>query len=86
MPIPPIPYTPLTEFFKKRMVYEQRVRDRLPERMNHGDAYNTPYDICVLEEIGIDLLARLERIEEMLFNEVGKPEAALDPTPKKASK
>jgi hypothetical protein len=66
----------LTDFFRRRGVYEQRARDRTSEYLNTASADCT-YQERVITEMCIDLISRMEKVEELL-----KPAPDPKPEPK----
>ena len=51
----------ISEFFKLRTGYEARARARREERQNVGD--DTSWQIQILEEMVIDLIARVDKLQ-----------------------
>ena len=54
----------LREFQRYLARYRSRARERVDERMNLSD--DTPWWQCVNEELLIDIIQRLERVEKFL--------------------
>ena len=54
----------LNDFYRMRVEYEKRARDRNTERLNRGD--DSPYWSRVLDEMIIDLIDRVEKLEKIL--------------------
>lgn len=61
MPMPVVVGMELSEFFKLRTQYEQRARERVHDRLNHGD--DTQFHQCVLEELAMDLLSKVSALK-----------------------
>lgn len=57
----------LTEFYKRRAAYTEATKSRDLERMNLGSgADDTPWYIKILEEMVIDLILRVEKMENLM--------------------
>lgn len=54
----------ITEFRKRQATYHAKTRQRQVDRLNAND--DTPYHIALLEEMIMDLIERVERVEELL--------------------
>lgn len=53
------------DFIKRRTKYMEATRARKEERINAGE-YDTPFQVQVLEEMIMDLIVRLEKVEKLL--------------------
>lgn len=74
--MPIVPQMPMSEFYKRRSVYEKRARDRMEERLNHQDA-DVPYPFRLLEEMVMDLLKRQEALAAEVDDRLSKVEDLL---------
>lgn len=76
----------LSDYFRRRGVYEQRARDRTAEYLNTASADCT-YQERVITEMCIDLITRMEKVEELLKPEFkGVPIESETEKPKGKSK
>lgn len=72
----------IVEFRKKQSAFHDKTRKRQVERMNAND--DTPYHIALLEEMIMDLIQRVEKIEafyepapeEEVVHSLGRPSGA----------
>lgn len=62
----------ISEFFKLRTGYEARARARREERQNVGD--DTSWQIQVLEEMVIDLIGRVDKLQAIHDELYGVPD------------
>ena len=66
MPVNRIPTMSLSEFAGRLSKYEKVAssKERREDRLNHQD--DTPYYMCVVQEMFMDLIQRLEKLERLL--------------------
>jgi len=65
----------ITEWEKRKIPFKKKALDRMEERINHRLADGEPQYVFVLEEMFMDMIERLDRMEEQLnsFKELMDP-------------
>jgi len=67
----------LTKFFEKRLKYQKMAEKRDLERISMGSGVDdTPYYNKIVEEMMMDLIERMENIEDLLKPVEGETQAS----------